>query len=116
LEYSQCLTTGINFHSRHFLFDIVANMALFLPLGYLLDRSRFTTKARPALFLAAGVAFLFLLSIEWFQVCGHNRHPSPTDVFSNVTGSLIGAVLSILPPRHDSIANGPAAHSQPTGS
>jgi glycopeptide antibiotics resistance protein len=64
LEYIQCLTTGNNFHSRHFLFDIVANMALFLPLGYLLDRSCSTTKARPALFLAAGVAFLFSLSIE----------------------------------------------------
>jgi glycopeptide antibiotics resistance protein len=72
-------------------------MALFLPLGYLLDRSPFTTKARPSLFLAAGVvAFLFSLSIEWFQVYGHNRHPSPTNVFSNVTGSLIGAVLSIF--------------------
>jgi len=70
-------------------------MALFLPLGYLLDRSRSTTTARRALFLAAGVAFLFSLSIEWFQVYCHNRHPSPTDVVSNVTGSLIGAVLSI---------------------
>jgi len=72
-------------------------MALFLPLGYLLDRSRSTTTARRALFLAAGVAFLFSLSIEWFQVYCHNRHPSPTDVVSNVTGSLIGAVLSHHP-------------------
>jgi glycopeptide antibiotics resistance protein len=76
------------------MFDVFANMALFLPLGYLLDRSRSTKMARRALFLAAGVAFLFSLSIEWFQVYCHNRHPSPTDVVSNVTGSLIGAVLS----------------------
>ena len=45
-EYIQWLPTADNFRSRRFLFDIVANMALFLPLGYLLDRSRSTTSAR----------------------------------------------------------------------
>ena len=94
-EYIQWLPTAGQFRSRRFLFDIVANMALFLPLGYLLDRTRSTKTARRSLFLAAGVAGLLSLSIEWFQVYCHNRHPSPTDVVSNVTGSLIGAFLSI---------------------
>ena len=94
-EYIQWLPTAENFRSRRFLFDVVANVALFLPLGYLLDRSRSTSTTRRSLFLAAGVACLLSLSMEWFQVYCHNRHPSPTDVVSNVTGSLIGAFLSI---------------------
>ena len=98
-EYIQWLPTAENFRSRRFLFDVVANMALFLPLGYLLHRWHSTSTARRALFLAAGVAGLLALSIEWFQVYCHNRHPSPTDVVSNVTGSLIGAFLSIYRPK-----------------
>lgn len=94
-EYIQWLPTSDNFRSPRFLFDVVANTALFLPLGYLLDRSCSATAARRSLFLAAGVAGLLSLSMEWFQVYCHNRHPSPTDVVSNVTGSLIGAFLSI---------------------
>ena len=94
-EYVQWLPTAENFRSRRFLFDIVANMALFLPLGYFLDRSLFATTARRSLFIAAGAAGLLSLSMEWFQVYCHNRHPSLTDVVSNVTGSLIGAFLSI---------------------
>jgi len=98
-EYIQWLPTADNIRSWRFLFDIVANMALFLPLGYLLNRSYSTTTARHSLFLATGGAFLLSLSIEWFQVYCHNRHPSPADVISNVTGSLIGAFLSIYRPK-----------------
>jgi glycopeptide antibiotics resistance protein len=106
-EYIQWVPTANNFRSPRFLFDIVANMALFLPLGYLLDRSSSTTTTRRSLFLATGVAFLLSLSMEWFQVYCHNRHPSPTDVGSNVTGSLIGAFLSIY---HQKIAASPPNH------
>ena len=94
-EYIQWLPTAENFRLRRFLFDVVANVALFLPLGYLLDRSRSTSTTHQALLLAAGAAGSLSLSMEWFQVYCHNRHPSPTDVVSNVTGSLIGAFLSI---------------------
>jgi glycopeptide antibiotics resistance protein len=94
-EYVQWLPTADSFRSRRFLFDIVANVALFVPLGYLLDRSLSARTPRRSLFLAAGVAGLLSMSMEWFQVYCHNRHPSLTDVASNVTGSLIGAFLSI---------------------
>ena len=94
-EYIQWLPTAGQLLSRRFLFDVVANMALFLPLGYLLERSRSAATPPRSLLLAAGVAGLLSLSIEWFQVYCHNRHPSPTDVISNVSGSLIGTFLSI---------------------
>ena len=57
-EYIQWLPTAANFSSRRFLFDIVANITLFLPLGYLIDRSHPTLHARRSLFLCAGVADL----------------------------------------------------------
>jgi len=95
-EYVLWLPTTNNFRSPRFLFDIVANMALFLPLGYLLDQAHSTTTARRSFLLTTSVAGLLSLSIEWFQVYCHNRHPSTTDVVSNVIGSLIGTLLSIL--------------------
>jgi glycopeptide antibiotics resistance protein len=116
-EYIHWFPTVDNFRSPRFLFDIVANMALFLPLGYLLDRSHSTTTARRSLLLAAGAAGLLSLSIEWFQVYCHNRYPSTTDVVSNVTGSLIGAFLSIYrqkmaaSPPHHTITPSPPDHS-----
>jgi glycopeptide antibiotics resistance protein len=113
-EYIQWFPTADNLRSRRFLFDIVANVALFLPLGYLLDRSTSSGTARRSLLLAAGAAGLLSLSMEWFQVYCHNRHPSLTDVISNVTGSLIGAFLSISrqkmaasPPNRTLIPNPP---------
>jgi glycopeptide antibiotics resistance protein len=93
-EYIQWLPTTDNFRSQRFLFDMVANMALFLPLGYLLNRSSSIATAHRSLFLAASFSGLLSLSIEWFQVYCHNRHPSPVDLFSNVTGGLIGAIIS----------------------
>lgn len=94
-EDIQWLPTADNFRSPRFLFDLAANMVLFFPLGYLLDRRRPTETARGSLFLAAGAAGLLSLSIEWFQVFCHNRTPSPTDMVSNVSGSLIGAYYSV---------------------
>jgi glycopeptide antibiotics resistance protein len=94
-EYVQWLPTADNFRSPRFLFDLVANMALFFPLGYLLDRRRTIETARGSFFLAVGAAGLLSLSIEWFQLFCHNRTPSPTDVVSNISGSLIGAYYSV---------------------
>jgi len=94
-EYIQWLPSAENLRSRRFLFDIVANIALFLPLGYLLDRGRPSGTGRHSLLLSAGAASLLSLGIEWSQVYCHNRQPSPTDVVSNITGSLLGVLLSI---------------------
>lgn len=111
-EYIQWFPAADNFHSRRFLLDVLANTALFLPLGYLLDRSHPTKTARHSLLLAAGVAGLLSLSIEWFQVYCHNRHPSLIDVLSNVTGSLIGAFLSTC--RHNMTTSPPSPELTPS--
>ncbi|OGW49967.1 MAG: hypothetical protein A2V62_07770 [Nitrospirae bacterium RBG_19FT_COMBO_58_9] len=113
-EYIQWLPTSNHFRSRRFLFDIAANIALFLPLGYLLAQAYPGTTTRRSILLTVGVAGLLSLSIELFQVYCHNRHPSPTDVVSNTTGSLIGAFLSIYWRKHEaSPPNRPPTPSQP---
>ena len=68
--------------------DIVFNLLLCAPLGIasaLYFRSRV---------LAAGVlAFLVSFSGEWLQVYSHSRFPSATDLFCNVAGAVVAAVV-----------------------
>lgn len=93
-EYIQWLPTADNFHSWRFLFDIAANIGIFIPLGYLLMRSSSSETTHHSHLLAASFSGILSLSIEWFQVYCHNRHPSAIDLFSNVTGGLMGASIS----------------------
>lgn len=69
--------------------DIVLNMLMFAPLGWLttLERRRVSP-------LAAGLitAVLGLIG-EWSQLYSHSRFPSATDLTCNVLGAMIGSVL-----------------------
>ncbi len=101
------------------LFDIGANILLFIPFGYLASevmnsttRSRFTATVLVALGLSLG--------IECYQVYSHNHFSSVTDICSNTLGSAIGAYLSTRWPRPISRAARSVMtghrHSHPTGS
>lgn len=75
------------------LFDIGANIVLFIPFGYLASeamngatRSRFVATVLVALGLSLG--------IEYYQVFSHNHFPSVTDVCGNALGAAIGASLA----------------------
>ena len=80
--------------SRRFWFDVVANVGVFMPFGYLLARSFPRTSLPKVLGTAALLGGLFSLGIEFYQVYCHNRHPSPMDLASNLLGSVAGAVLA----------------------
>lgn len=113
-EFIQWFPTSDHFKSWRFLFDVLANIALFIPLGYLFTQSYPPIINRQSPLLAAAVAGLLSLSIEFFQVYCHNRHPSPTDLVSNTTGGLIGAFLSNLLNKHaTSLPSTPATPSPP---
>lgn len=103
-------------NSHHFYFDVIANIGLFLPLGLLLTRhvGGYTVQK---LFMVLMGGLVLSAGIEGFQVFCHNRHPSPYDIVSNVTGTAIGMgtatkifsfrlVDELFPP----------PHSHPTGS
>jgi glycopeptide antibiotics resistance protein len=89
--------------------DIVGNTLLFFPLGYFLRRLLTSSSPSRRWLLAAGIGGILSLSIELYQVYCHNRFPSIFDVFTNVTGTLIGVLFplskkSILPnPQHPNI-------------
>lgn len=74
------------------LVDIVTNVCLFLPLGFLyrltLHREDDRWCWQPALF-----AGLLSLSIELVQLCLPGRYSTPTDVLANTLGAWIGALL-----------------------
>jgi VanZ family protein len=71
--------------------DIVANIALFLPIGFLvrtLDRGP-AKRAWRAVLLAAGFSF----SIEIAQIFIRGRYVSPVDVLTNTAGAFFGVTL-----------------------
>jgi glycopeptide antibiotics resistance protein len=67
--------------------DLLINVTLFFPLGFLLPSN--STRSRFATALVAGLMLSTL--IELTQVWSHVRFPSATDIVMNVLGSLIGA-------------------------
>ena len=71
--------------------DIIANVALFLPLGFLLhslDR-RESASALRAVSVAAGISIL----IEIAQIFIRDRYVSPVDVIANTCGAYIGVLV-----------------------
>ena len=101
------------------LFDIGANIVLFVPFGYLTATAMHG--ARRSRFIATVLLTVGLsLGIELYQVYSHNHFPSVTDVCSNAIGATIGAYLAVrrLPPsgRADRSVVAGGGYSHPTGS
>lgn len=115
-EFIQWTIPTTPWHLRRFYFDVIANVALFFPLGLLLSRQAGTCTARRVLMILGG-GLLLSAGIESFQLFCHHRHPSPYDIFSNVTGTALGiaAATKIFSLR---LMNEllPLPHSHPTGS
>jgi glycopeptide antibiotics resistance protein len=79
--------------SLRFVRDIVVNMFLFMPFGYLYVRSQVTRPS--AMFLRITLlAALLSVGVELVQVFSHTRIPSTTDICANVMGAAIGAVIA----------------------
>ena len=69
-------------------FDILANIALYVPLGFLLS-----FKGRRMLATLA-IACTLSVAMEFTQVWSHSRFPSATDVLLNLVGSYLGVRLA----------------------
>jgi VanZ family protein len=88
----------------HGWFDVAANVALFLPLGFLAALT-WAAGAGPAAGAArvraalAGGALLSL-AVECVQLLEPGRYPSPTDVATNALGAALGAWLHARSERH----------------
>jgi len=73
--------------------DIVINLFLFVPFGYLYVRSRLSVHVTVFLRVTL-MAVLLSISVELVQVFSHTRIPSMTDVCTNVIGAAIGAAIA----------------------
>jgi glycopeptide antibiotics resistance protein len=81
--------------------DIIANMGMFVPFGYLLKRALSFRTGRHAWLVTLLSAASISLGVEVYQVFCHNRVPSTTDISTNILGAIIGVVLSQT--RHASV-------------
>jgi glycopeptide antibiotics resistance protein len=73
------------------LSDIVANILLYMPLGFL--SSAGGDPATRSL-TVIGVAAALSTAIEFSQLFSHSRFPSTGDVLCNVAGALVGMLLA----------------------
>lgn len=83
------LPTQIAFHWESSWGNLISNILLFFPIGFLY---RLTTKRRGALWLGAGMS----LTIELMQIFIPARTPSIVDILANAFGAGLGAYLSDL--------------------
>jgi len=73
------------------LTDVVANVILYLPFGFLAPwRRTLTSTAVQTIALTAVFASL----LEWTQLFSHTRFPSATDVVSDVAGAVLGTLVA----------------------
>ena len=73
------------------LIDIVGNIALYLPFGYL---ARKAFGASVPTWAIGGMGMVLAIATEGTQLYSHWRFPSATDVTANLMGCLIGASLA----------------------
>ena len=72
--------------------DIVANVLLYVPWGYLLVWQM--PHAAQRIWLVAILAAVLSFSTEAAQLYSHGRFPSATDLICNILGALAGATYA----------------------
>ena len=72
--------------------DIVGNILLFIPLGFLLYLWRFQRGLESSIIGTAFVGLLLSVFIEFLQLFVQERISSITDLFNNTLGTLLGAL------------------------
>ena len=75
-------------------FDIAANVALFVPLGYFAGGFfAVLLPGKKQLWVLVG-ATLLSTSAEFVQIYSHGRFPSASDIGCNVVGAALGLMIS----------------------
>lgn len=89
--------------------DVVANMLLYVPLGWWGLRLRVRQEMRATVGVAVGVALVLSLGTEASQLFSHRRVPSTTDLVTNVCGAWLGARLAVRHRERDVTSASPPA-------
>jgi VanZ family protein len=77
--------------------DLVLNVVVFVPLGWLLGQAvgRTPVAAIWAIGVASGVAALLSLTVETVQYFIPTRYSSILDVLANTAGAAVGAITAL---------------------
>ena len=91
-EYVIWLPLPSEIRTFEFWFDILVNVALYVPFAMLFlqhkNSADFSTLTRLMI-----LALLLSCIVELYQVYSHNRRPSPLDIVCNVSGAVMGTRL-----------------------
>ena len=80
--------------SGNLLIDAVKNVLLYVPFGFFYGQARPRSRKRVVIKVAVLTAILSVSS-ELFQVFCHGRHPTMTDVSTNLMGGVLGVAIAI---------------------
>ena len=75
------------------LADILGNVLLFVPFGYLFPRGLRGSAPVRSWGLPVLLALTLSTAVELFQVYSHNRTPSTTDICTNLLGAVLGLMV-----------------------
>ncbi|MBU0986224.1 MAG: VanZ family protein, partial [Proteobacteria bacterium] len=78
------------------LTDLVGNIFLFIPLGFLLFWWRYQRNLRPSIIDASIIGLLLSILIEILQLFVKGRVSSVTDIFNNTLGTFLGAFAAYV--------------------
>ena len=85
------IPSDYDLHFKIHLYDVVSNIFLFIPLGFLLQLSLKSSRRRNAYIgLVSGVLLSAMIEVGQFFLPG--RYSSPIDVITNGTGGWLGAI------------------------
>lgn len=74
--------------------DAVKNLILYMPFGFFYGQSQ-SHLTKSAVFKVALLTALLSTGCEFFQIFCHGRHPTMTDVSTNVMGGVLGVVIAL---------------------
>jgi glycopeptide antibiotics resistance protein len=74
-------------------FDIIANIALFVPFGCFAGDLARTPWRTNQVCRVLGAALLLSAAVEFMQIYSHGRFPSATDISCNLLGAALGLIV-----------------------
>lgn len=80
--------------SVNLLIDAMKNILLYVPFGFFYGQAR-PCSGKSVVIKVALLAAIVSVSCELFQVFCHGRHPTMTDVSTNLTGGVLGVVIAL---------------------
>lgn len=78
--------------SVNLLLDAMRNVVLYVPFGFFYAQSH---SRKGVVLKVALLAALLSTGCEFFQIFCHGRHPTMTDVSTNLMGGVLGGVIAL---------------------